>query len=76
MILLEETKNRDFVKKKYTYVVSYMTKDKGTDHYEIFPSDEGNNPKADAETRYVELVNNENIYMASLCIEIATTECR
>jgi len=69
------TANADYAKGEYTYIVSYMTQDK-KDHYVIFPSDDSDDPRADATTIYSALLNNEHVYTASMSIEIATTECR
>lgn len=69
-----DTANVDYAKGEYTYIVSYMTKHDRKDHYEIFPSDDSN--VNEATTRYLALLNDEDVYMASMSIEIATTECR
>lgn len=69
-----ENANVDYTKGQYTYIVSYMTDHDRKDHYEIFPSDECDYD--DAVEKYRSLISDENIYTASISIEIATTECR
>jgi hypothetical protein len=70
-----ETANVDYSKGEYTYIISYMTKDR-KDHVWIFPSDDCDNAKAEATEIYTALLNNKHVYTASMSIEIATTECR